>query len=70
MPNIEDTDLLETRWLNLLIAAPWQRDTAMLNDLVAMEKSLRSRGIPDLFPLDSSDFKRLDTSNFIFNLII
>lgn len=47
MRNIKGTYTFEARWLVLLVAAPWQKDTAMINDLAAMEKSLRSRGIPD-----------------------
>ena len=47
MRNIEDISNLETRWLSLLIAAPLEKETAMLNDLAAIEKSLRSRGIPE-----------------------
>ncbi len=47
MRNIKDTCKPEIRWLNLLIAAPWEKDTAMLNDLAAMDKTLRLRGIPD-----------------------
>jgi hypothetical protein len=47
MRNIKHTCKHETRWLSLLIAARWEQDTIMLNDLAAIDKSLRSRDIPD-----------------------